>query len=196
MTPGSTGPDAALPLPTSSTTALLPPAAPAQAVPCPRHARTGGTRARPRSGGQPWGGSRHGRCCGSGRRSGAGGGARRASWPGGPSWRGSSPQRHSTACAAAGPRCTPSPAPAAHAAAGRRRLGSRQWLRDGWTHRCSAQAGLSQPGECVSTPSAGTGRPHSPHHLQSPLPTASFPAAPGPAAPLPTVPMSAHSQSR
>lgn len=37
-------------------------------------------------------------------------------------------------------------------------------------------------------PSAGTGRPHSPHHLRSPLPTASASAAPEPMAPCPQSP--------
>lgn len=179
-----------------------PPAAPPpsccpQPQPRPFPARTGGTRARPRSGGRPWGGSRPGRCCGSGRRSGAGGGARRASWPGGPSWRGSSPRRHSTACAAAGPRCTPSPAPAAHAAAGRRRLGSRRWLRDGWTHRCAAQAGLSQPAERVPPPSISQHRltPQPPPPVE-PLAHSFCLCSPWPHGPVPAVPTSAHSQSR
>lgn len=127
---------------------------------CPLPTRTGGTRARPRSGGQPWGGNRRGRGCGSGRRSGAVGGVRRASWPGGPSWPGSFPRRRSTACAAAGPRCTPSPAPAVRAAAGQRQLGTGgcsgtgpALSRDrasGGMGQCPVLAGLSQPGgNCV-----------------------------------------------
>lgn len=166
-------------------------------VPVPVPAHTGGTRARPRSAGRPWVGSRRGRCCGSARRSAAGAGARRASWPCAPSWRGSSPRPRSTACAAAGPRCTPSPAPAAHAAAGRRRLRSRRLLRDRRTPRSSAGTGrvpstgrADQPGGPVPSPSAGHSPSLQPRHLQPQCPSPSAPA-PWLTAPVLTAPLSA-----
>lgn len=91
---------------------------------------TRGRRARPTSAARPSAWSRRGRCCGSGRRSGAGAGVRTASWPWLRIWTGSPPRQSSRAGAGADPRCRPSAAPWGRSGPGRRPLdteGEARW---------------------------------------------------------------------
>lgn len=85
---------------------------------------TRGRRARPTSAARPSAWSPPGRCCGSGRRSGAGVGVRRASWPGPRILTGSPPRRRSRACAEGDPRCKPSAGPERRSGWGQRPLGT------------------------------------------------------------------------
>lgn len=103
---------------------------------------TRGRRARPTSGAPPSAWSPSGRCCGSGRRSGAAVDVRRASWPWLRIWTGSPPQQRSTACAEVDPRCKPSAAPEGRSGSGQRPLG-----KDG---EAVSQAWLLRPRLCSS----------------------------------------------
>lgn len=73
---------------------------------------------------QPLAWSQHGRCCGSGRRSGAAVGVRRASWPWLQILTGSPPRQHSRACAEGDPRCKPSAGPEGRSGRGPTSLGT------------------------------------------------------------------------
>lgn len=97
---------------------------------------TYGTRAKPRSGARVWAGSRHGRCCGSERRSAGVGGGRRASWRAQPTWRGNSPPRRSTASGVDGPQRRLIAPPAKHLGSGRRPL-EKQEGGGGWSQSAS-----------------------------------------------------------
>lgn len=76
------------------------------------------------NGAQPLAWSQPGRCCGSGRRSGAAVGVRRASWPWLQIWTGSPPRQHSRACAEDDPRCKPSAGPEGRSGRGLTSLGT------------------------------------------------------------------------